>query len=419
MQKNIVFSKDFTLVAIGQIISLFGNQILRYALPLYLLNKTGSSALFGTITACAFLPMLLLYPIGGIIADRVNKRNIMVLLDFSTAALSLLFCLLRNDISITLLVAVMMMILYGIQGAYQPAVNASIPLLVDGGHIMEANSVVNVISSFANMTGSVIGGILFSIFGLTPLLYVSITCFTASAVMELFITIPFEKKKTEGNLFAIGFEDLKESFYFMFRKQPLLWKMSFTYASVVLFLSSLVLIAMPVLITQHLGFSPNTANRLYGYAQGAIAASSILGGILAGTLSKKLRPKSIPLVIAGCALSILLCGIALQTLKTPMGIYLVLIIGSSLLLLFSTLFQIQLMSYVQILTPSNLIGKVISCVICLCMCSNPIGTFIYGLVFQQIGNNTGLPFYIAAFIVMGICLLTRSLFYGINKQIDA
>ncbi|MFV0241588.1 MAG: MFS transporter, partial [Lacrimispora sphenoides] len=86
-----ILSKDFILVAIGQVISLFGNQILRYALPLYLLNQTGSSVLFGTILACSFIPMLFLFPVGGIIADRVNKRNIMVILDFSTALLISLF----------------------------------------------------------------------------------------------------------------------------------------------------------------------------------------------------------------------------------------------------------------------------------------------------------------------------------------
>ena len=42
MKKQILFQKDFTLVVIGQIISLFGNAILRFALPLYLLRETGS-----------------------------------------------------------------------------------------------------------------------------------------------------------------------------------------------------------------------------------------------------------------------------------------------------------------------------------------------------------------------------------------
>ena len=73
-----LFSKDFILVVVGQIISLFGNATIRFALPLYLLNLTGSSALYGTVTACAFIPAILLSPVGGIVADRINKRNIMV-----------------------------------------------------------------------------------------------------------------------------------------------------------------------------------------------------------------------------------------------------------------------------------------------------------------------------------------------------
>ena len=86
-----LFSKDFTLVVIGQIISLFGNAGVRFVLPLYLLNQTGSSVLYGLVTACAFIPTILMSPIGGIVADRVNKRNIMVVLDFFTAGVILGF----------------------------------------------------------------------------------------------------------------------------------------------------------------------------------------------------------------------------------------------------------------------------------------------------------------------------------------
>ncbi|MEG0721756.1 MAG: MFS transporter, partial [Lachnospiraceae bacterium] len=94
MDKKKLFHKDFTLVVIGQIISLFGNGIVRFALPLYLLNQTGSATLFGIVSALSFLPMILLTPIGGIVADRVNKRNVMVTLDLLTAILMLVFFLL-------------------------------------------------------------------------------------------------------------------------------------------------------------------------------------------------------------------------------------------------------------------------------------------------------------------------------------
>ena len=165
MQQKL-FSKNFTLVVIGQIISLFGNATIRFALPLYLLNQTGSSALFGTVTACAFLPAILLTPVGGIVADRVNKRNIMVILDFFTAAVIAVFSVLAGEVNLILLIVVILMLLYGIAGAYQPAVQASIPALVSTGHIMEANSVVNIISSLAALSGPVLGGILYSNYGL-------------------------------------------------------------------------------------------------------------------------------------------------------------------------------------------------------------------------------------------------------------
>ena len=61
-----LFSRDFTLVVIGQIISLFGNAIIRFALPLYLLNLTGSSALYGT--------QFCFRPLGGLLRTGLTKE---------------------------------------------------------------------------------------------------------------------------------------------------------------------------------------------------------------------------------------------------------------------------------------------------------------------------------------------------------
>lgn len=119
-------NKNFTLMIVGQIISLFGNSILRFALPLYLLETTGSATLFGIVSACSLIPMIILTPFGGIIADRVNKRNIMVFLDFLTAAVIIIFALLIGKINLVFMIIITLMILYGIQGAYQPSVQASI-----------------------------------------------------------------------------------------------------------------------------------------------------------------------------------------------------------------------------------------------------------------------------------------------------
>ena len=154
--KTKLFRRDFTLVVIGQIISLFGNAILRFALPYYLLKETGSSTLFGLVTACSFLPMVVLSMVGGILADRINKRNIMVGLDFSTAIIITLFYFSLGKLPMVPLFIVFLMLLYGISGAYQPSVQASVPLLVSSDKLTVGNAVINQVNTLANFVSAVI-----------------------------------------------------------------------------------------------------------------------------------------------------------------------------------------------------------------------------------------------------------------------
>ena len=80
------FAKNFTLLVLGQASSLFGNYILRLALSMYVLEVTGSAAVFAGILSIATIPTILLSPIGGILADRADRRNIMVGLPFLVRA---------------------------------------------------------------------------------------------------------------------------------------------------------------------------------------------------------------------------------------------------------------------------------------------------------------------------------------------
>ena len=81
---NKLFHKNFSLLIAGQASSLFGNCILDFALSMYVLEITGSATIFASFLAVAMLPTIFLSPLGGVIADRANKRNIMVILDFTT-----------------------------------------------------------------------------------------------------------------------------------------------------------------------------------------------------------------------------------------------------------------------------------------------------------------------------------------------
>ena len=82
--KEPLFTKNFTLLILGQLTSLFGNFILKLALSMYVLEVTGSAAVFAGILSAAAIPTILLSPFGGILADRADRRNIMVALDALT-----------------------------------------------------------------------------------------------------------------------------------------------------------------------------------------------------------------------------------------------------------------------------------------------------------------------------------------------
>ena len=73
-----LFTKNFALLILGQLTSLFGNFILKLALSMYVLEATGSAAIFAGILSAATIPTILLSPLGGILADRADRRNIMV-----------------------------------------------------------------------------------------------------------------------------------------------------------------------------------------------------------------------------------------------------------------------------------------------------------------------------------------------------
>ena len=413
-----MWSRNFLMVVIGQIISLFGNAVLRFALPLYLLNETGSAALFGVVSACAFIPMIILSPVGGIFADRVNKRNIMVVLDFSTAILVFGVIVLLGKMNLVALLLGAMFLLYGIQGAYQPAVQASMPALLAEQHIMQGNAVINLVSSFSGLIGPVVGGALFGFYGIMPILYVSVVCFILSAVMEIFIQIPYEKKQAQGNIFAIGFGDLKESFHYMSKEQPLIMRLSFAVAAINMILSALMIIGMPVIVTQMLAFDGETANRLYGYAEGIMAMGSLCGGIGAGVFAGKIKTKNGYLLLFFDALTLIPIGVALLLPIPAMVAYVVILASCFVMMFLATLFSIQLMSYLQIIVPSELIGKVISCAMCIGMCASPIGQAIYGALFEGMRNGIYLVFYAAAALTVLLAFGLKKSFVELEQIVD-
>lgn len=405
MQKT-SFGRDFLLVVIGQIISLFGNAILRFALPLYLLRQTGSPALFGVVTACSFAPMVILSMAGGVLADRVNKRNIMVGLDFSTAAIILLFYAALGRLPTVPLFIAVLMLLYGISGTYQPAVQASVPLLVQKEKLIAGNAVINQVNTLSGLLGPVAGGVLFTLWGIGPILLLSAACFAFSAIMEIFIRIPHERRPSEAGVFQVVRQDLQECCRFVQSEKPVFVSVVVLVAMFNLVLSAVMIVGTPILITQVLGMS----DTLYGLTQGALALGGLCGGALAAACGDKLRVQKAHLLLLACSAAVAVMGLSLWLHLPPLVSYAAITLMSFAAMGASTLFMVQIYTLVQVQTPPQLVGKVMAALISIAMCGQPVGQALYGLLFGLFAPYPYLVLLGAAGAALCISLCSRRVF---------
>ena len=376
--KTPLFRRDFTLVVIGQIISLFGSAVLRFALPLYLLRETGSPALFGAVGAAAIVPAVLCSPIGGVVADRVNKQKIMVALDFTTAGLVLVFTLLLGHAPLVPLMAACLMLLYGIAGAYQPAVQASIPLLAPSERLTAANAVINMVGTLSGLLGPVTGGVLFGAFGIKPILWVGAACFLFSAVMELFIRIPHQPREAAGGVLATVGRDLGEGWRFIRREKPVFLSVTAVLALFNLVLSAALNVGIPVAVVQVLGMS----DARLGVTQGAMGLGGLMGGVLTALLGERLRLRRGGAVLLAASATAAGMGLALLPGVPARAGWWVLTAMSFSLMVLATALSVLLLTAVQRQSPPELLGKVMALAMAVTNCASPLGQAVYGGLFE-------------------------------------
>lgn len=404
--KQALFTRNFGLLILGQASSLFGNFILKLALSMYVLEETGSAAVFAGILSAAVIPTILLSPFGGILADRADKKKIMVALDALTG-LSVLCAALFLTVQNPLHVIGALLIMLSVLGAFEtPTVQACIPSMLTGDNIIRGNAVVNQVASLSYLVAPMLGGLFYAAFGLRPVMYASIACFFLTAFLECFIKLEFRRVGNSGNVFRSIKQDFSESIRFIGKEQPDILKMLLLTALSRFFVMGITMVGLPYIVRSVLGFDA----KYYGAAESILAVATICGSILAGLLTEKLKTGKLSIALSLIGLSIIPAGIAFLL---PVGrhiIYGVNLFSFCLMQIAISIFSIYAVSFIQQKTPDHLIGKVMAYTSAITLCVQPAGQMVYGFLFDGFCDAVYLVLIPTGVVAGAVGLLSKGVF---------
>lgn len=404
-------NKNFIIIVIGQIISLFGNAIQRFSMSLYLLEFTGSAATFANILAISTIPYILFAPIAGMLSDKVNRKKIMVYLDFFCSILigAYAFILLQGR-DHELIVATVMFILSICYTLYGPAVTASIPQVVEEDKLTSANGIINQVGSVVNFVGPIFAGVLYGLVGIKAIVIINAISFLLSAIMELFLEIPDvvkEKDEKEDKILSVrfiknSFIDMKNSFIYLKREKKIILGIIASYALCNIFLVPILSIIAPYFINIFLGLP----SEIYGIVEGICVLGMILGGLWI-TLKpnmfsiKKVHYTYFPMIIGITVMS------TLTSIKASnYALAALFAIGGMAIMLSLSLSNVLTLTFIQKEVPQDMLGRVSAFSVAVATISVAPGQLLYGQIIE-LGVPIGLILFMTVLASIGLLIFVK------------
>ena len=80
----------------------------------------------------------------------------------------------------------------------------------------------------------------------------------------------------------------------------------------------------------------------------------------------------------------------------------------------ASFFSVQMMAFLQIITPEKMLGEIISCAMCLGMCATPLGQAIYGILYQQFSSYISAIIFVVVVLTSALALGSRKMFITMN-----
>jgi MFS transporter, DHA3 family, macrolide efflux protein len=212
IRNNVVLkNRDFMLLLMGKAVSQTGNWIYYLGIVYYVAQLTDSTAHTGFVLFCNAAPAVLFGSIAGSLCDRYSRKYILIIADAFNGALSLYLGI--RALMGTATLAEVYVIAFGIgigKIFFNPALSASIPSVVEPQNLNRANSLINFTASITTIIGPLFGGLLIAFIGSSLAFTLNGISFIISALFELFVHIPQERRRAVGNKARLLWSDVKE-----------------------------------------------------------------------------------------------------------------------------------------------------------------------------------------------------------------
>ncbi len=372
-----LFTRNFTLLILGQASSLLGNGALRFAVSMYVLDATGSAGTFSLIVALSMLPMIVLSPLGGVLADRADRRRIMVALD-ALSGLTVLLGALTLALGGGVAAVGALLMALSVLGAFEsPTVQACVPQMLSGENVLRGNAAVSQVQAVTSLVTPFLGAAAYSAFGLGSVMLAAAACFFLTALLECFIRLGYTPRGAKGGVLPTVRNDLAESARFLRREQPDVLKLLLLSGAASMFLSGVMVVGYPYLVRTTLGLS----SAHYGVAESTAGVAAILGSVAAGFMSvhgaawmrRMLGMSGVAVLVAGAGFAL---GLGAE--------FVVLVAAFSLANMACSAFSVCAMTAIQRRTPESMTGKVMAFVYTLSLCAQPLGQLLYGALFDAL-----------------------------------
>jgi DHA3 family macrolide efflux protein-like MFS transporter len=400
-------SKNLLMYMCGRFISLIGSGIQMIALPLYILDLTGSGTLMGVFSMLTLVPALVTAPFSGIIGDRKNRRNIMVIMDIGRGAIILLLGTLAMLGSLNLYILFIFQVIISMMDSlFNSSSSALMPDLVSKEELIQANSAKGGFDAASMILGPALGGVIYGIWGIKMVFYINGVSFIVSAIFSAFIKYNKKVIIKEKMTTKVFFSETSDALRFIISKKGLL--QLFTFAMISNFLLAPMFdIIMPYVLKKKIGFT----SQQFGYVICFFTVGVLLGNIGLAVYFKKLTPKKLIKtgLIIESIVTILMCVLVFPGI---VGFY-----GGATLALFSSIticclamgffnafVNTPISTNLQKLVPSDMRSRFFSILGMFSQGAIPLGCLLYGILLDL------MPYYNLLTIINIISVLVSAIF---------